>query len=518
MKLLILARRISQVSFFALFIYILWSTTYPLTGNIPTSTFFIADPLIMVMTSIAERTLLTGIVVSLLLLVATAILGRFFCGWICPLGSSIDCIGMLRKKHSFHHGARFTKIRYIKYGILGLIMVCALLGIQYAWIFDPLVIMGRFVSLNLIPTVTLIIDTAFIKLIQSGDLYNHPIVDFYRMLKSSFLGIKPLYFSNSVLIFVFFLMVLIPALLIKRFWCRAICPLGALYASVSRFSLLKRHVSDCPACGTCVSDCRMGAIYSDRSYNKKECILCMDCVYDCPASATSFRFNIPAVLRRSQKNTQHNASYAISRRQFFFLNTVWLLFGARRVRNRMRRRGQTSDLVIRPPGSLKEPTFINRCIRCGNCMKVCITNGLQPVILEAGITGIWTPQLIPEIGYCEYNCTLCGSVCPTGAIPALSLEHKQQQRLGLAVINHQICLPWAEGKECIVCEEHCPVHTKAIKLKPEKTVTGTLYKPVIDQSLCIGCGICQNKCPTRPERAIHVIPIKDERLPTSSSG
>ena len=141
-------------------------------------------------------------------------------------------------------------------------------------------------------------------------------------------------------------------------------------------------------------------------------------------------------------------------------------------------------------------------------MKVCITNGLQPVMFQAGLGGIWTPQLVPETGYCEYRCTLCGRTCPTGAIPALSQEQKMTVKLGLAVIDRSICLPWAEHKECIVCQEHCPVSDKAIKLD---TYAGGLAKPYIDENLCVGCGICQNKCPVRPIRAIKVNPKNADR-------
>jgi len=139
-------------------------------------------------------------------------------------------------------------------------------------------------------------------------------------------------------------------------------------------------------------------------------------------------------------------------------------------------------------------------------MKVCLTNGLQPVTLESGLEGLWTPQLVPEIGYCEYNCHLCGDVCPTQAIKKLSLEDKQKAKLGIAEIDKTMCIAWAENKECIVCEEHCPVPEKAIK-STEQIVDGKkIFKPRVDEQLCVGCGICQNKCPTKPLRAIRVNP------------
>lgn len=139
-------------------------------------------------------------------------------------------------------------------------------------------------------------------------------------------------------------------------------------------------------------------------------------------------------------------------------------------------------------------------------MKVCITNGLQPTMIESGPSGIWTPKLVPEIGYCEYNCTLCGEVCPTQAIPQLPLAQKRRVKLGTAVVDRDICLAWAYHQQCLVCEEHCPVADKAIKIQTDIDDGRPVSKPVVDTSLCIGCGICQNKCPVRPVRAIRVTP------------
>ncbi len=195
----------------------------------------------------------------------------------------------------------------------------------------------------------------------------------------------------------------------------------------------------------------------------------------------------------------------MSRKNFlFFLSSSTLLLG---MKFKAGKNIGNSD-IIRPPAALEEEDFVNRCIRCGNCMKVCITNGLHPVMLQAGAEGIWTPHLLPEIGYCEYHCTLCGRTCPTGAIPVLTLEQKLKTRLGLAQIDRSICLPWAHEKECIVCQEHCPVSEKAIKLN---IYAGGAAKPYIDEYLCIGCGICQNKCPVRPVRAVRVGPKKADR-------
>ncbi|MFC1508116.1 4Fe-4S dicluster domain-containing protein [Candidatus Omnitrophota bacterium] len=246
----------------------------------------------------------------------------------------------------------------------------------------------------------------------------------------------------------------------------------------------------------------MAAIKDDMSCALGECVLCMDCVYDCPEKGT--RFGFKEIAPKKEK-------VDLSRRSFLFLMfSSFLSLGFRNKIGWLSKKETGS--VIRPPAALKEPQFLNRCVRCGNCMKVCITNGLQPVILESGLEGIWTPRLVPEIGYCEYKCTLCGNVCPTKAIPELSLEKKKKVKLGMAEIDRSKCIAWADNKECLVCEEHCPVADKAIKLTEYNIgLTETILRPYVDHRLCVGCGICQNKCPVRSMRAIKVSPRNSDR-------
>lgn len=506
MKKLVILRRISQGISFSLFIYILWSITYPLKGFLPADAFFKINPLIMFITSVSERIILPGVFFAVLVVILTLVLGRFFCGWICPLGTCVDAAGFLKKSPSPKDSTN-NKLRIPKFIILGLILFLSFLGIQVAWILDPMVIMARFISLNLIPTVTLLLDKILAILIKTFG-YNPLIYDFYRGLKSSVLGINIYYFSHAFVIYIFFLIILSTSLLLNRFWCRTFCPLGALYSFLANFSLLRREVDECNHCLRCKNNCRMGAIREDLSYAKGECVLCMDCVYDCAQRTTRFKFNF---LKNNKQSNVALDNKGISRRNFLLLLAISSLSSLGFRYRPLAEFSSSKTNLIRPPAALKEDDFLDRCIRCGNCMKVCITNGLQPALFQSGFEGIWTPHLVPEIGYCEYNCTLCGDVCPTGAIPKIDIETKHKVRLGIASVDTSICLPWAHKTECIVCEEHCPIPDKAIKLKQERVGNKTILKPYVDSSLCVGCGVCQNKCPVRPMRAIRVSPINIDR-------
>jgi MauM/NapG family ferredoxin protein len=175
------------------------------------------------------------------------------------------------------------------------------------------------------------------------------------------------------------------------------------------------------------------------------------------------------------------------------------------------------SFLLRPPGAVEEAEFQRRCVRCGECLKVCIGGALHPAFLQAGATGLWTPLLIPRLGYCEYNCTLCGQVCPTGAIRRLPLEEKKKVIIGLAVFDKNRCLPFARGEECLVCEEHCPTPEKAIVFEEKEVVVNGISRrlkvPAVIRSRCIGCGICETRCPLEGASAIRVINQGESRRP-----
>jgi formate hydrogenlyase subunit 6/NADH:ubiquinone oxidoreductase subunit I len=179
--------------------------------------------------------------------------------------------------------------------------------------------------------------------------------------------------------------------------------------------------------------------------------------------------------------------------------------------------------LIRPPGSLPEPEFLARCIKCDECMHICPTNVLQPSMTETGIEGFWTPVLNNTIGFCEVNCVLCGEACPTGAIGRITLDQKQGRGefaghpivLGTAFFDQGRCLPWAMNRPCVVCQEVCPTSPKAIKTD-EVTVVEEgreihLKRPRIDPDLCIGCGICEHECPVVDRRAVYVTSVGESR-------
>ncbi len=251
----------------------------------------------------------------------------------------------------------------------------------------------------------------------------------------------------------------------------------------------------------------MDAIGEDfKTTLDRECILCYDCVKDCPASVTKINFKADL---KPQK-------FDLARRKVLTstalgLVSVGLLKASFKDRN-------LKTGLIRPPGSRVEHEFLDRCIRCHECIKVCSTSGtfLQPAFLEGGLEALWTPVGYARTGYCEYSCVMCTKVCPTQAIHPLDEAVKKKTVIGLAFIDRSKCIPWYKNVSCLVCEEHCPVPDKAIILKEEEVLhyDGTLKKvkrPYVKEDLCIGCGICETKCPIEGKSAIYITPQNEQR-------
>jgi ferredoxin len=160
--------------------------------------------------------------------------------------------------------------------------------------------------------------------------------------------------------------------------------------------------------------------------------------------------------------------------------------------------------LIRPPGSVPEQSFLEMCIRCGECFKVCPNNVLQPEGFEQGLEGLWSPMVNADWAGCESSCNACGQVCPTGAIRPLPIEEKKVARMGLAIVNEATCLPFAGKQECDLCVQECDaagyhaIEFSQVGAEVDENgqpIDGTGFlAPVVLADQCVGCGLCQTRC------------------------
>jgi MauM/NapG family ferredoxin protein len=393
-----------------------------------------------------------------------------------------------------------------KYYILIIVLVGALLQLDLAGYLDPLSFLTRSFAVAIFPGLAYALTG-----LKAG---------FYSLgLTSAGRSISQLLenwtlnetFIQGFAVGLFFLGALAVNAWKERFWCRYLCPAGAILGLLARWNIFKLRIDDekCIKCGLCTQHCETQAEpYPNVKWKSGECIYCETCAAICPTGAISFP------LKAAPNKLTNISNVSLSRRKI--LLTTFLGLAAVPFFRLTPSHKRASLKLIRPPGSLPEDKFLAKCVKCGQCMRACPTNGLQPVLGEAGPEGLWTPRLVPRIGYCEYYCSLCTQVCPTGAIQKQTIDAKNKIKIGSAWVNKNRCIPYTLGKPCIVCEEHCPVSPKAIKLVQfeAKLPDGTVVvqkAPVIDLDLCTGCGICENKCPIVDDPAVYVTSVGETR-------
>ena len=497
----VLARRLSQIFFLLLFLLLFLKTAYSGKEILswPTDLFFDFDPLILAAHLLNHGQIVWRLFLSLIIVGLTFILGRFFCGWICPLGTTLDgCRRLLYRPRPDRGYAQ--RLRRVKYYLLFFLLAAALFAVNLVGLFDPISLLFRSVGIVFYPELSYGLEESFAKLYHAGKPVAQVSEPVYKLLKDTVLPFRTQIFLLPFFTLAIFLTLVALERLDRRFWCRAFCPLGALYGLAARFSWLRRRPFKlCRDCGDCQEVCKMGSIHAQTvpTQQMAECQLCMSCQEACQQGRVSFKFGAKVA----------RPALDLGRRQ------VVTALAAGVVAVPLIRLGSVAhrpdEFLLRPPGAGSEAAFLSRCIRCGECFKVCPTGALQPTWWEAGLDGLYTSRLVPRLGYCEYNCTLCSQVCPTGAIPKMALDVKQTSVMGTAFINRARCIPFTEGRDCLVCEEHCPVSPKAITYYEEeiRDLNGKKVRvklPLMVPDQCIGCGTCENKCPVGGEAAIRV--------------
>jgi len=501
-------RRIMQGLFLLLFLFLFIQTESKGNDELgyPVRLFLDFDPLIFITTLLSAHAAAKAFLLSIITIILTILFGRVFCGWVCPLGTLNNLVGSIRKQAASHQGRDWYRVKY--YILIGMI-ASAVFTLQPVGIMDPLSLLIRSFSISIYPLFNYGVRSVFDTIYRVNPLGAASAMEpVFTFLKKTVLSFEQSFYEQNVFIGALFFVVLGLNFIEKRFWCKYLCPLGAFLGLLSRFSLLRRSVNeDCTECGACNQACQGNAApHQKEKWKDTECLYCWNCDDVCPQNAVSFGFS----------NKKATAAMDLGRRRIIasvFSGIVVVPF--LRITPLAKTNAQTPGL-IRPPGSLEEKEFLKHCVKCGECMKVCTTNGLQPTLMEAGLEGIWSPMLVPRIGYCEYRCTLCGQVCPTGAIRKLTLEEKAKVKLGLAMIDKSRCLPWAHARPCIMCEEVCPTPKKAVwfekvQVRDRQGRVLTLQQPHVDLELCIGCGICETKCPVLGKPAISVSSVGESR-------
>jgi ferredoxin len=420
-----------------------------------------------------------------LVLLLTLAFGRAYCSSTCPLGTLQDVIIWIARRHNRKRWYAYAKAPYaIHYVLLGVTVVAAMAGSMLCVnLLEPFSNYGRITEGLLRPALVGLNNLGAGALGWFGVYWLHAI---------------PLPgFSVSVvaLPLVFLLFIGWFSYRHGRLFCNMLCPVGALLSIAARFSFVKIaiNLATCRDCGLCEMVCKAQCIDAEKkTIDFAACVSCFDCIKACPTVGLEYR---NPFQRRTAAVPVDDARRAVLRSAIIPVTALLsavadTLTEAQRAPRRLH--------PVTPPGSLGLDHFTSFCTACHLCITACPTQVLVPSLFDYGMAGLFQPKMDYHIGSCNYDCTICSTVCPSGAILPIAPEEKKLVQMGKAKFVREDCIVITKKADCGACSEHCP--TKAVKMVPYEN----LMLPEVTEEICIGCGSCEHPCPTTPRKAIYV--------------
>ncbi len=445
----------------------------------------------------------------IVILVLTALFGRVYCSAICPLGIFQDVFSRISKKLHLIKRYKYKKpMDYLRYPLLGLAIIFVLFGSLFILnLLDPYSSFGRIFS-DIVRPGLVVVNNWIAALLGKFNVY------FLTRENLALITWSTVFIPALTLVLVIWL-----SLYFGRLYCNTICPVGTVLGLLSRISFFKIRMNEdtCTKCGKCSFACKSSCInVKTLKVDFSRCVACYDCISVCPEN--SIRYGISRPERRKDVPT------VTSKREFIGKTLIYGLalagISKRSLANEhehkhlhkhgenheheqgQREAGKTvnnKNYPVSPPGSVSLEHFMDRCTSCHLCVTSCPTSVLQPSFLEYGLKGMMQPRMDYSVEYCNFECTKCGEVCPTGAILPLTAEDKKLEQIGQVHFIKDKCIVFTDNTSCGSCSEHCP--TQAVKMVPYKD---DLTIPETDKEICIGCGACEYACPVKPHTAIFV--------------
>jgi polyferredoxin len=432
-----------------------------------------------------EALFIAGLIFIVLI---TLLFGRVYCSFLCPLGALQDLLIAGSQRFRRQPGHSFSRpLDGLRYSLLALTVATALIGsLSLVSLLDPTSLAGRIFTHFLQPLLVWTYNLGILVL-KPLNIYLYP-------KQTAFVPLSVL-----AVTVVFFLLIMYLAVTRGRLYCNTICPVGTFLGLISHVSVFQftLNQNSCSECVRCENVCKAGCIDPQTaSIDMSRCVGCFNCLNACSKATISYQ------RRRGQT---HANKWSPARRGFIFGSVAaaagFFALNAN-IRTFLGIHAAQANPPVTPPGSINTTRFTQACTACSLCVSVCPTQVLTPTFMHFGVSGLLQPKMNYEKSFCEYECNVCGKVCPTGAILALPLDEKKLTQIGEAELLKDVCVVFVDHQNCGACGEVCPTH--AIRFVDKENI---LY-PEVDKQYCIGCGACQLACPTAPRSIIvHANPI-----------
>ncbi|MDR1680940.1 MAG: 4Fe-4S dicluster domain-containing protein [Prevotellaceae bacterium] len=421
--------------------------------------------------------------VLLCLLGLTLVFGRVYCSFLCPAGIFQDVVTTVAKLFKSKRSRRYTYARphrWLRYGLLTASLAALLLGeaALLLWL-DPYSNYGRMAE----------------NVFRAGATGLNNIgasafpETFYRISYTTFTW-------GSIAVGALFLAVLTGLSAWRgRLYCNTVCPVGSLLGLVSKYALFRVGIRSaaCTHCRLCERSCKAQCVDGrTEQLDVSRCVQCYTCTTVCKSHAIGLRFGYARKPRPVQAGSRRLflasagmlASAAVARAWLPHPHLQW------RTKN---------TKAIAPPGAQSIDHLKQHCTGCHACVAKCPSKVVRPALGEYGLDGVMMPVMDYRHAFCNYTCTECSRVCPSGALLPLTEDAKKTTQIGKAMFKAENCIVLIDETDCGACDEHCP--TKAVHMVDFRD---GLLIPEVDTSLCIGCGGCEYICPGRPDKAIVV--------------
>lgn len=426
--------------------------------------------------------------------IATLLLGRVYCSTICPMGVYQDVVRRFslffrnkkqRRRKSYFYAPAKNVLRWSVVVLAGVAFACGFTVVIA--LLDPYSAYGR-MSVNLFKPIYMLGNNVLESLFARFDNYA-----FYQV-EVSLLDVSSFVLALTTALVIGYL-----AARHGRTWCNTLCPVGTVLGFLSKFSYFKIRFdeSKCNKCGVCATKCKASCINSsEQTVDSSRCVGCFNCLDACNKKAL--------VYKPSRKGDKQEAD--ASKRRFLATGLMTAAVAPRVMAQTQKaiavlggKKAFETENAITPPGSISREHFQRQCTSCHLCVSKCPSHVLKPAFMEYGLGGIMQPTVHFDKGFCNFDCTVCGDVCPNGAIRPLTVQQKHLTQIGYVVFIEENCIVYTDGTSCGACSEHCP--TQAIAMVPYK---GGLTIPQVNIDICVGCGGCEYVCPARPFRAVHI--------------